>query len=260
MKKPLITVKVLEDHLYRITNDAPDEIGFLENSRERELSYSKRSAIRWYEIIKFIESVGPISRCLDIGTSPLTFALKHYYSEVDTLDFSDHFASRCRSAGITLYLPGREWLDNIPDETYDCILFLEVIEHLHMNPEAVLKLLQAKLRRSGWLIMSTPNLMCLGNRIRMLFNRKKLLHFHYPPFIPLSLHGHGHDRVYTPPEMKDYLENTHWSTYKLGYHGVAVADSIGSLPFLKKMMHIPALPIKYLLPSTRQLMLVVAQK
>lgn len=260
MKNPTITYQGLAELLIRITNEQPDGVGFLENSRERELTYSQRNVHRWLEIIKIIEAIAPVNRCLDIGTSQFTFVLKQFCAQVDTLDISDHFESRCRAAGIPLYLPGSEWLEGIPEDTYDCIVFLEVIEHLHLNPETVLQVLQKKLRPGGTLILSTPNLMCFGNRLRMLTGKRKLLHFHYPPFIPIGLHGHGHDRVYTPPEMNEYLQNTHWNSFKVGYHGVPVYDGFHHVSPLKRIIYLPILLIKYLVPSTRQLMLVVAKK
>ena len=94
MKKGTTTVKDLGDLLNRLTNDQPEGGAFLEDSRERELVYSRRSTRRWHEIIQFIESIGPVNRCLDIGTSPLTFALKQYCAQLDTLDISKHFENR----------------------------------------------------------------------------------------------------------------------------------------------------------------------
>jgi SAM-dependent methyltransferase len=260
MKSKLVAFETFQSLLYQTTNSEPENAAFLENSRERELAYSQRSVHRWYEIVKLIESFGQINRCLDIGTSPLTFILKQYCPELETLDFSKHFEARCRAAGVKLYLPGQEWLDEIPDESYDCIVFLEVIEHLHINPETVLKLLKQKLRPGGWLIMSTPNLMCFGNRIRMLFNHQKLYYFDYPPFTPIGLHGRGHDRIYMPLEMKDYFQNTDWSSFKVGYHCITAAEDIRTFPLLKRLIHIPILAIKYFIPSTRRLMLCVARK
>jgi hypothetical protein len=224
------TFNVLRDFLNNLTDAEPDGAAFLEADREREKAYSQRSVQRWLEVIKILENKGATSKCLDIGTSPLTFALKNWCSQVDTLDFTNHFASRCQKADINLYLPGEEWLGNLPNNHYDSIIFLEVIEHLHMNPENVLTSLQKKLRPGGYLILSTPNLMCFGNRIKMLTNGK-LSHLHYPPYTPVGLHGRGHDRIYTPVEMKEYFQNIGWEKIEMGYHSIAVSDSIRQFPF-----------------------------
>ena len=258
----MTTIEELRQMLERITDETPDGAVFCEYSRTREKAYSLKSVVRWWEIIQLIERHGPVNRCLDIGTTPFTFALKHWCREVDTLDCTDAFKARCEGAGVKLYVAGPYWRDiTVPDEYYDCIIFLEVIEHLRMNPEKVIALLKQKLRKGGILILSTPNLMCFGNRIKMLFNQK-LTHFHYPAFArdEGDMHGFGHDRVYTPAEMRDYFQNTGWSWFELGYHGMPVADSVKSWPLGQQMIRLPMQLIKHLVPSTRQLMLVVAKK
>jgi hypothetical protein len=249
----------LERLLNNATDQEPDGSAFLEGDRKREREYSQRSVQRWLEVIQIMNQARKTGPCLDIGTSPLTFVLKHWCSTVDTLDFSNHFASRCQKADIQLYLTGDDWLGNLADDRYDCIVFLEVIEHMHMNPETILAQLQKKLRPGGILIMSTPNLMCFGNRLKILTNGK-LSHLHYPPFKPPGLHGIGHDRIYTPAEMKEYFQHTHWTSFEMGYHSLAVSDSIKNYSPSKRLFCLPIQLIKYFFPSTRQLMLVVARK
>jgi 2-polyprenyl-3-methyl-5-hydroxy-6-metoxy-1,4-benzoquinol methylase len=258
----MTTFDELQSALMQITDSAPNESVFLENSRERERNYSRGSVSRWLEIVRILERNAPLNRCLDIGTSPLTFALKRWCGTVETLDFSEAFKPRCEQAGVRLHVGGEAWPETLlPDEYYDCIIFLEVIEHIHMNPEKVLLFLKRKLRNGGILILSTPNMMSLGNRLRMLLNRK-LEHFHYPPFSDNehAIHGHLHDRVFMPAEMKGYFQNTKWSSFSLGYHGVAVSDGMRGYSIAGRLARAPIQVIKHLVPSTRQLMLIVAKK
>jgi len=252
----------LETALMQITDSAPDGSVFLENSREREKNYSRSSICRWLEIVQILEKHAPLDRCLDIGTSPFTFVLKRWCRVVETLDFSEAFRARCEQAGVRLHIGGESWPETLlPNESYNCIIFLEVIEHMHMNPEKILLFLKRKLRAGGILIMSTPNMMALGNRVRMLLN-KKLTHFHYPPFSENehAIHGHLHDRVFMPAEMKEYFQNTKWSSFSVGYHGVAVSDGLRGYSIAGQVARAPIQVIKHLVPSTRQLMLIVAKK
>ena len=258
----MTTAEELRNILKRILDERPATGDFLELSRDRETAYVFRGMQRWLEIVHIIEQKGEIQRCLDVGTTPFTFALKRWCKDVDTLDLNTLLESRCNAAGIKLFVGGRHWQDNLlPDNHYDCICFLEVIEHMHANPEKVISYLKNKLRPGGILILSTPNLMCFGNRVKMLFNRK-LAHFNYPPFERDEEHPHtfGHDRLYAPAEMREYFEHTGWSSFRLGYHGMAVSDSLSVYPFWIKVLRLPIQLIKYLIPSTRQVMLVVAQK
>jgi 2-polyprenyl-3-methyl-5-hydroxy-6-metoxy-1,4-benzoquinol methylase len=258
----MISAQEFEDTLARVTDATPDGSVFLENSRQREKEYSRGSVQRWLEIVRILERHAPVGRCLDVGTSPFTFTLKRWCHEVETLDFTDSFKTRAEEAGVRLRVGGEAWRDALlPDDSYDCIIFLEVIEHMHANPEQVLSFLKRKLRAGGLLVMSTPNMMSLGNRLNMLLNRK-LNHFHYPPFADNehAIHGHRHDRVFMPAEMIEYFQNTKWSSFSLDYHGIAVSDRASSASLGGKLARLPIQLIKHVVPSTRQLMFIVARK
>jgi 2-polyprenyl-3-methyl-5-hydroxy-6-metoxy-1,4-benzoquinol methylase len=60
------------------------------------------------------------------------------------------------------------------DQTFDCALFLETIEHID-NPGAFLKKFHEALAPEGILIVSTPNALSLQNRFRHFQNLKKRL-------------------------------------------------------------------------------------
>ncbi len=57
---------------------------------------------------------------------------------------------------------------NFPDNTFDYVLFLEVIEHLE-NPFAVVREISRVLKPGGSLYISTPNILNIGSRFRFLF-------------------------------------------------------------------------------------------
>ena len=56
----------------------------------------------------------------------------------------------------------------LPESSFDYVLFLEVIEHLY-NPNFVIEQVSRVLKPSGVLILSTPNILNLGSRLRFLF-------------------------------------------------------------------------------------------
>jgi 2-polyprenyl-3-methyl-5-hydroxy-6-metoxy-1,4-benzoquinol methylase len=128
-----------------------------------------------------------------------------------------------------------------------------------MNPENILLFLKKKLRNGGHLIISTPNMMCLRNRINMLFN-KKLCCFTYPAFGDNEhpIHGHRHDRVFMPSEMKEYLSNTSWKSFSIRYHSIKVADD--GMSGFKRLLRSPIRFLKRVVPSMRQIMLITAMK
>jgi 2-polyprenyl-3-methyl-5-hydroxy-6-metoxy-1,4-benzoquinol methylase len=253
----------LKKTLKEVTGTADPAGFFLEHSQSREMSYSMQSACRWLDVVQKIEVLNIRGKLLDIGTSPLTFALQKRFADVETLDYTNAFQQRCELYGIKLHVGGDNWAQNatVPDDYYDCITFLEVIEHMHVNPEQTLLYLRAKLRKNGCLILSTPNLMCFGNRIRMLMNRK-LSHVSYPAFADNEhyAHGHMHDRVYMPAEMEDYLKNTGWSSYQIGYQGLDAADDDTGVSMTRRLLRSPIRLLKRIDPSLRQLMMITAWK
>lgn len=54
---------------------------------------------------------------------------------------------------------------------YDLVLFVEVLEHLLVNPLLLFRELWSHLRPGGFLLVTTPNLARLGNRVRLLLGR-----------------------------------------------------------------------------------------
>ena len=55
-----------------------------------------------------------------------------------------------------------------PDQSFDAIIFMEVIEHLY-NPDFVVSEISRILKPGGKLLLSTPNILNIGSRFRFLF-------------------------------------------------------------------------------------------
>ena len=104
-------------------------------------------------------------RVLDFGCGPgfLLEKLLGRGAHVAGVDFSppsvDVASARCK--GNSLFL-GASVVDSVPTkipaESYDCVLFIETIEHLLEDErEATLRELHRLLRPGGWLLVTTPN-------------------------------------------------------------------------------------------------------
>ncbi|MEM3365319.1 MAG: class I SAM-dependent methyltransferase [Candidatus Bathyarchaeia archaeon] len=120
-----------------------------------------------------LKNVSEGAEILDVGCSPgyLTFAMHKLGFKVQGVDLNpNQCIKEIRESGIAIK---RCNLDNEPlpfeKECFDAVVFTEVIEHL--NPwriNSVLQEIKRVLKPYGMLILSTPNLAALENRLFLL--------------------------------------------------------------------------------------------
>jgi 2-polyprenyl-3-methyl-5-hydroxy-6-metoxy-1,4-benzoquinol methylase len=207
------------------------------------------------------------STLLEVGCSPgyLTLAVKKLGYKIYGIDFEpENIIESLASADIVIKKCDIE-RERIPfnDEMFDCVLFTEVLEHLnYFKVKHALSEIRRVLKKGGLLILSTPNLASLENRI-LLFVGKEI--------ISLS-----HNRVYTLKEIKRLLEDQDFKTIKCIYSTVRdvithakpekfiskehVLIGFIKYPYWKNIGRALTLPIKLLIPSLRSCIFVVARK
>lgn len=109
-------------------------------------------------------------------------------------------------------------------ESFDAVLFLEVFEHLRINPIKTLKNLNEVMKPEGKLFLSTPNLYSyyyISN-----FVAGKGMDGGYEEFKMLEEAGHmGHVRTYCVREMKQFLENTGFDIEDYNYYNYTAKQS-----------------------------------
>ncbi len=91
--------------------------------------------------------------------------------------------------------------------SYDLVIALEIIEHLY-DTDFFLAEIKRVLKPKGNLILSTPNLASLNNRLRLLFG-------FYPKYLEYSLKGAGHIHLYTPGVLKSQILNLKFKIVRL---------------------------------------------
>lgn len=143
-------------------------------------------------------------RVLDVGPALESELLGLFLpdAELETMGWADH---RYRPVNLKRHHPFD--LNDSADpqrcpqtESFDLILLLEVIEHVHTAPSHVFNYLRSCLRPGGHLLVSTPNAAWLRNRWRLLFGRN--------PFEPIreDPRNPGHFRELTRQELQTLLE------------------------------------------------------
>ena len=126
------------------------------------------------------------SRILDIGAhwlhQSLVYAMDGF--EVTALDLPDtlelaQVKELARAHGIQL-LPNADLahpgaLAGTPDDSFDIVLFTEVIEHLAFNPVAMWREIYRVLKPGGCIVVTTPNYYALRSRLRQWLRAIQLL-------------------------------------------------------------------------------------
>jgi 2-polyprenyl-3-methyl-5-hydroxy-6-metoxy-1,4-benzoquinol methylase len=164
---------------------------------------------RWMFTIKLVPFSTKKLRFLDVGAAPgcLTRMVRQLFGyEVYGLDSSniiwadgrlsfEKYVDMMKKSGVTIKNCDLD-KDLFPfaDETFDVILFTEVIEHLH-KPLHALNEIHRVLKTKGKLILSTPNLIRTTNSLRAILRK------------PKKTHG---VKEYTPKELKKLLEDANF--------------------------------------------------
>ena len=138
------------------------------------------------------------------------------------------------------------------------VLCLDVIEHLHTSPKKILAEARRVLKPGGKLILTTPNLTTLKNRLYMLFGRTVYTDLDYwynsEPFF-------GHVREYTVKEVKSILTQQKFrlDLFKLSNsHQIYILKDFKFRPYTFLMMFY--LMITAFIPNFRYTMITVSSK
>lgn len=139
-------------------------------------------------------------RLLDVGCAAGEFAAQAMSCgwRVDGVEREPALAHAARARGIAVQLCDFD-ADRLPWEpaTFDAAVAGEVIEHL-VDTDHLLAEMARVVRPGGVLIVTTPNLASLENRVRLLFGR-------YPMWMDHRVAGTGHLRYYTPRILRAQL-------------------------------------------------------
>lgn len=156
-------------------------------------------------------------RALELGANPyFTTWLLDQHTDLD-LTLANYYGQRGEARETHSWLPPgattrveverRSSLFNVeedefpyPDDSFDVVLFCEMIEHMLMDPLATLRQIHRVLRPDGALILTTPNVARIDNVLRLLHGANL-----YDPYSGFGPYGR-HNREYTRHELHLLLE------------------------------------------------------
>lgn len=206
----------------RILSELRDESRLVaEGMRGRWLSYLRTHEEHYRSVLRQIDQPPPL-RILEIGSFPghLTVALTCLGYDVTGVDLAPSRAAELwRRHGIAVHQVDIEQ-EPLPfeAESFDLVLFTEVLEHLRVNPLYALREMNRVIGRGGSCILSTPNLTA-EMRIRFL------LGYDYQgdpvrEYGKLETVGHmGHVRLFSENEIRRMLESTGFEVQRCSFEG-----------------------------------------
>jgi len=162
----------------------------------------------------------------------------------------------------------------LADNSVDCILFADVIEHLLHSPKFPLMEFRRVLKPGGVCVATTPNAMRLSVRIRVLLGISNWPYI--GDFFDLSYHG-GHHHEYTIEEFKSVFTRSGFELLRFALDGTVASVKISSLENLQprkrsgkvaasrthpliSLAKIPIYLLERAFPAFRPQMLLVARK
>lgn len=155
----------------------------------------------------------PRGRLLDLGCAAgeLAAVLGERGWKVDGVERERALAEAAATRGIPVSVVDVD-VATLPfgAATFDAAVAGEVIEHV-IDTDHVLGELARVVRPGGCLLITTPNLASLENRVRLLFGR-------YPMWMDHRVPGAGHLRYYTPRVLERHLAT----------HGFTVERHVGN--------------------------------
>jgi len=243
------------------------ERGILSKFNEDDIQLFYGDYRRRAELLKDVVHLIPKNAMiLDAGSSPgfNSLALKMLGYDVISVDINpEPYKPLLERLGIKVIKVDLE-NESIPlnDESVDCVVFTEVLEHLHpYKISFTLSEINRTLKWGGYLYLTSPNICSIGKRIKLLLGHNPL--------------GKMHVREYTIKEIRDML-NAHGFkpireefslSYNITPHDAKDKDYKENLlkmtlryPTKENIFHLLTLPLVTMIPSLRATIKIIGLK
>lgn len=211
----------------------------------------------------------PGSKILSIGSGPcdleaILSKLGYDITAIDDLKDHWHLIGRNRDRikdfaeqmNIELIVQSGE-SSQLKENYFDVVLLIDIIEHLHRSPRALLNYSILSLKLGGKLLIETPNAVALAKRLKVLFGKSGQVSANF--FYWNIGEYRSHIREYTPSELKQILSHHNLETVVLKTTNIAV-EMVENKTFLKRVIIKMYKLISSLYPNFRSTILISGKK
>lgn len=196
--------------------------GFNAAERMNYLNFSLDRFLKTLEI--FPKGINANSRVLELGASPYFMSMLIEKTFGCAPDLANYFDNRkekeARETLVSEMFNDKRVLTyrnfNVEKEefpykkdTYDLVVFCEIIEHLTVDPVHSLVQINRILKKGGHMIITTPNALRYENIAKLMLGKN--IYDHYSGY---GAYGR-HNREYTPEELRLLVEALGFSVTRL---------------------------------------------
>lgn len=190
------------------------------NPNYKYTDYCKQVEVQYWNalpewIVEFNDQ-NKINKCLDIGCAMgtlLMFVNKISQCDMYALDLYKHLSDDIINRYDVQHQLLNVELQDIPyDESFDTIIFTEVLEHLKHNPVPTLKKINKILNDDGRMFFSCPNVLVWGKLPKYLSWKDMPMPEGYE-----HIDDFGHEYHYSIGEVEEILKESGFKIMKYGY-------------------------------------------
>ena len=255
-------MQLIKINLEQILNSLNDDKEIIpEDIAQWWSNYLASHKSHYRELFSIIKETSKDSKILEIGSVPghFTTLMKKQGFKIEGVDIEPNRLEKFwLKHQIKIHKVNVE-TETLPFESnsFDLIIFSEILEHLRINPIKPLLEINRILKTNGRLILSTPNVTPIM-KLDFLFNNESFQGNPVKEFEKLETLGHmGHIRLYSLPEIKSILKHVN-----LVVKSVSYGDNI-SKPTLKQNFLLSLLKIfgfKYSRENLHSKVYIIAEK
>lgn len=250
----------LEQYIQAI-EAGPAQTGPAGEDRPQDASYLREASFRFRAILAAMpESTAPL-RIVDIGATLFSVFLRQRYPQHEfwCVDRDDVFRPRLIAAGFQHRICDLN-CEKLPlaDESFDLVIFTQILEHLYTPPSRVLTDIRRVLKPGGRLILSVPNFAALHKRLKLLLGRQILP----DPDQAFSGDGSGHLHEYTLAEITRLLRRNGFRIERRACLTWSIADTLACRhrPLSDRLVRSVYHAVQWVWPTFRTTLLLVASR